>query len=472
MFDIFSGGDGMPFKIVRNDITKMATEAIVNTANSFPAVGRGCDTAVYNAAGYEELLSWRKKHVGSAKEGEAFITPGFRLPAKYIIHTVSPYYIDGKHDEEELLRSCYRNSLALAKGHGIRSIAFPLISTGSFRFPKEEGMRIAVDEIHTFLLRSDMQIFLVVFDEKATRMGRSLYPDLETYIDRNYVQEKRIEEYGESDYYIRTGRGEEQPQGYSDGSAWREDTRPRENNFGFRGSEEALPQAYISEDTSAEAPASHVYNAKNAAKEMSPGPEYYHAPATPQKERRKPRTSGGLNTAKRKDAWKQNTFPFLRRPEPEDLEENEDLEEALWAEGSAEKKLEEEDSAILELERRLKERMAHMSDTFPEYLMYLIQKNGLDNADVYKRAIVDKKVFSKIKNNPDYHPKKMTALCLCIGAKLNIDESKDLLARAGYALSPCDKTDIIFSYFIENKIYDMIELDIQLEEYGLPCIIS
>ncbi len=106
------------------------------------------------------------------------------------------------------------------------------------------------------------------------------------------------------------------------------------------------------------------------------------------------------------------------------------------------------------------------------YLLYLIQDKGMENAEVYKRAIVDKKIFSKIKNNQDYHPQKLTALCLCVGAKLNLDESKDLLARAGYALSPCDKTDIIFSYFIENKIYDMIELDIQLEEHGLPCIIS
>ena len=87
-------------------------------------------------------------------------------------------------------------------------------------------------------------------------------------------------------------------------------------------------------------------------------------------------------------------------------------------------------------------------------------------------AIVDKKVFSKIKNNPDYHPQKLTALCLCVGAKLNMDETRDLLARAGYALSPCDKTDVIFAYFIENEIYDMIELDIQLEEHGQPCIIS
>ena len=131
-----------------------------------------------------------------------------------------------------------------------------------------------------------------------------------------------------------------------------------------------------------------------------------------------------------------------------------------------------DDSAIEEMERKLSERMKHMADTFPEYLLYLISQKGMENSEVYKRAIVDKKVFSKIKNNPNYHPQKLTALCLCIGAKLNLDESKDLLARAGYALSPCDKTDIIFSYFIENKIYDMIELDIQLEEHGLPCIIS
>ena len=400
----------MPFKIVRNDITKMTTEAIVNTANCMPAVGHGCDTAVYKAAGYEELLAWRRKYVGSAKVGEAFITPGFRLPAKYIIHTVSPRFIDGKHGEEELLRSCYRRSLALAAGYGIRSIAFPLIATGSFGYPKEEGMRIAVDEIHAFLLRSDMQIFLVVFDENATRMGRSLYPDLEAYIDRNYVQERRAEEYGTSGYLRAEGR-------------------------------EARPQGY----------------------------------------------SVSLKASKRKDTWEQNAMPELRRPEPEDLEEayfgasnpketvheQANLEEAKPKESIlAEEPFAEEDDAILELERRLAERLEHMSDTFPEYLLYLIQKNGLENADVYKRAIVDKKVFSKIRNNPDYHPKKMTALCLCIGAKLNIDESRDLLARAGYALSPCDKTDIIFSYFIENGIYDMIELDIQLEEHGLPCIIA
>ena len=123
-------------------------------------------------------------------------------------------------------------------------------------------------------------------------------------------------------------------------------------------------------------------------------------------------------------------------------------------------------------ESALNERMTHLSDTYQEYLLYLIENKGMTNAEVYKRAIVDKKVFAKIKANPDYHPKKMTALCLCVGAKLNLDETRDLLARAGYALSPCDKTDVIFSYFIENGIYDMIEIDIQLEEHGLPCIIA
>ena len=123
-------------------------------------------------------------------------------------------------------------------------------------------------------------------------------------------------------------------------------------------------------------------------------------------------------------------------------------------------------------ETAINERMTHLSDTYQQYLFYLIESKGMSNAEVYKRAIVDKKVFAKIKANQDYHPKKMTALCLCVGAKLNLDETRDLLARAGYALSPCDKTDVIFSYFIENEIYDMIEIDIQLEEHGLPCIIA
>ena len=495
----------MPFKIVRNDITKMTTEAIVNTANEKPTVGTGCDFAVYNAAGYDELLSWRKKYIGTVEEGEAFISPGFRLPAKYIIHTVSPLYIDGEHGEEELLRSCYRKSLALAAGYGIRSIAFPLISTGGFGYPKEEGMRIAVDEIHAFLLKSDMQIFLVVFDERATRMGRSLYPDLEAYIDRNYVQEKRTEEYGDAFFAAHEAR---------EGASSEVPFAAREAGEG------AFPEVpFAAREAGEEASRKSYYAAygggKDASNQINTGGLAAPGKKREKREnRRKPGLFERLKAARRKDAGKgeilsspsaagpadekeflplpsaarppyyKEAYPaatnydeaypegaYLEEPDYEAQDFDEADSEEMYGTISGETALEDDD-AILELERRLAERMAHMSDTFPEYLLYLIRKNGLDNADVYKRAIVDKKVFSKIKNNPDYHPKKLTALCLCVGAKLNIDETRDLLARAGYALSPCDKTDIIFSYFIEHRIYDMIELDIQLEEHGLPCIIA
>ena len=145
--------------------------------------------------------------------------------------------------------------------------------------------------------------------------------------------------------------------------------------------------------------------------------------------------------------------------------ENDLYEDDLYEEDSDEDS--EEENAFTQLhESKLEERMKHLTDSFSEYLLYLIEEKGMTNADVYKRALVDKKT-----NHADYHPQKMTAMCLCMGAKLNLDETRDLLARAGYALSPCDKTDIIFSYFIENQIYDMIELDIQLEEHGLSCLI-
>lgn len=374
----------MPFRIVRNDITKMHTEAIVNTANEYVSVGTGCDSAVYKAAGYDKLLKYRKEKIGFVPEGGAFITPGFNLEARYIIHAVSPRYMGGDQGEEEKLRSCYRKSLQIAKENSIKSISFPLISTGEFGYPKEEGMRIAVDEMNAFLLSNEMDIFLVVFDTKATQLGEKIYPGLEAYIDQNYVKEARKKEYGDAYVPIRQS--------------------------------ELVYDAYL--------------------------------PNAQRMERRQ------TSTLKKETAKK-----YLSKEVRQ-----------------SDKLCESDETACLDFEEqhesKLRERMMHMTDTYSEYLMYLIRERHMENAEVWKRAIVDKKIFSKIKNNANYHPNKLTALCLCVGAKLNLDESKDLLARAGYALSPCDKTDIIFSYFIENEIYDMIELDIQLEEHGLPCIIS
>ena len=383
----------MPFKIVRNDLTKMQVDVIVNPANAAPIYSLGTDMAVYTAAGKEELLEARRK-IGFMEEGEAAITPGFQLPAKYIIHTVSPYYTDGEHGEEIKLRSCYKNSLKLAAEYGCKSIAFPLIATGSFRYPKEEGMRIALDEINAFLMHQDMFVYLVVFDTKATRLGLNLYPALEAYIDHNYVCEKREEEYG--DRYFGSVRND-QPQ-YE---AYRKERDLLEERL------RPLPKE-----------ASMI------------------RPMMPQRQERPIR----IKKLDVKKSCKETSFDY------EDF-------------------IEKKDSA-------LEDRMRHISDTFQEYLMYLISCRHLTNAEVYKRAIVTKQLFSKIKLNPDYHPDKATAMRLCVGAKLNLDETKDLLARAGYALSPCDKRDIIFSFFIENEVFDMIEIDIALEEHGLPCFIE
>lgn len=338
----------MAFRVVRNDITGMKCEAIVNSANPDPSVGGGCDLAIYKAAGYDELLEYRKNKIGYISEGEAVITPGFNLSAKYIIHTVCPKFTDSGHGGEYILRSCYRNVLKLAGQWGISSIAFPLIATGSLKYPREEGLRIAADEIGEYLESHDMDVYLVVFDARSTELGKKFYPALEAYIDCMYVEERLEREH----------RGR------------------------------------IMFDSAA------------------------CASLTPMSE--------------------------------------EALADYFEAEGRD----------------KLNERMSHMSDTFTEYLMYLIESKGLTNAEVYNGGAVNKRVFSKIKQDPYYHPQKITVLCLCIGARLNLDETKDLLARAGYALSPCNKTDVIFSFFIEQGFYDITELDIQLGEHGEDSIIE
>ena len=366
----------MPFKIVRNDITRMKVDVIVNTANELPVYSAGTDAAVYRAAGEEELLAERRK-IGVLKEGEAAITPGFKLPAKYIIHAVSPCYIGNTENAEEKLRSCYQKSLELAYEKQCESIAFPLIATGSYGYPKEEGMRIALDEIHSFLFSHRMLVYLVVFDEASTGLGRTLYPDMETYIDRNYVAGKQKEERREP---VREPRKDRSIRSLC-----------RTASYSHRAAFDVPEEVDLCEKTV-------------SFSQSAPTASY-------------------------------DDFPE-------------------------------------ESEAALKECLAHLSDTFQQYLLYLIESKGLTNADVYKRAIITKQLFSKIKLNPEYHPDKATAMRLCVGAGLSLDETKDLLARAGYALSPCDKRDIIFSYFIEHGVHDMIEIDIALEEHGLPCFIE
>ncbi|MBR1760585.1 MAG: macro domain-containing protein [Schwartzia sp.] len=183
----------MPLEIVRNDITKIQVDAIVNTANPRPVVGGGVDRAIHKAAGAELLVA--RKKIGDIATGKAFITPAYDLPADYVIHTVGPVWQDGRHGERELLTECYTNSLRLASENQCSSIAFPLISAGVFGCPAEIAIATATQAIRDFLVQHDIEVYLVVFDRKSFRISNSLFDDVQNYLDEMYVEEILDEEY-------------------------------------------------------------------------------------------------------------------------------------------------------------------------------------------------------------------------------------------------------------------------------------
>lgn len=343
----------MPLEIVRNDITKMQVDAIVNTANPRPIVGGGVDRAIHKSAG-AELLAARKK-VGSICTGDAAITSAYQLPAEYVIHTVGPVWQDGKHGERELLSLCYRNSLSLAAEHGCASIAFPLISAGVFGCPAEIAIATATQAIRDFLVEHEMEVYLVVFDRKSFRISASLFEDVQSYLDEMYVEELLDEEY-------------------------RDDDRDR-RRFS--------------------------------------------------------------------------------------LEEPVSLEEAAMPDMAFGATL---GKASAPKSRSLADLLDEIDDTFSEALLRLIDAKGKTDPEVYKRANVDRKHFSKIRNNPAYQPSKSTALAFAVALELNLDETKDFIGRAGHAISHSNKTDIIVEYFIEREEYDIFTINEALFAFGQPSL--
>lgn len=344
----------MPFKIVRNDITRMKVDAIVNTANDLPTYGSGTDYAVYKAAGEKKLLACREQ-IGRKKEGDVFITPGFKLPAKYIIHAVSPLWKDGEQGETELLSKCYKDALKLANDTGCESVAFPLISAGGFGFPKELAFDIAVNEIKAFLRDNDMEVILVVFGDATVRLSAKLFDSIDSFIDSHYVAEAEAKEYGE-------------PYGRR---------RDRYKDVVDSAKADEIPVA-----------APKFYGPRMAA---VPG-------------------------------------------------------------------------------RSLEDIINNPAETFQQMLFRLIDERGLKDSEVYHRANINRKHFSKIRNNVDYNPRKQTVFAFAIALELNLDETRDLLNRAGYALSPSSKYDLIIQYFIENENYDMFTINGVLFDYGLDTI--
>ena len=336
----------MPFEIVRNDITKMTVDAIVNTANPRAVIGLGTDSMIHEAAG-PGLLQARQE-IGHIDMGQAAITPAFDLQAKYVIHTVGPVWDGGSYGEEGYLRSCYENSLRLALEYNCQSIAFPLISTGNYGFPKDKALQIAISAFSEFLLEHEMQIYLVVFDRTSFKLSEKLFQSVASYIDQHYVDACTLAAYG------------------------------------------AVEESHAR----------------------------------------------------------------IRRRDMEICESRCMQEEMLPCAPMAASK-------AASLEDMLKQTDAGFTET----LLKLIDKTGKKDSEIYKKALLSKQHFSKIRNNPNYKPTKPTAISLALALELNLEETKDLIGRAGYALTNSSKFDLIIRYFIEQGNYNVVEINIALYEF-------
>ena len=384
----------MPFRIIRNDITKVRAEVVVNTANPEPKIGTGTDTAIYEAAGKELLLAERKK-IGAMKPGEAAVTPAFGLPAKYVIHTVGPSWIDGKHGEFETLRSCYRKPLLLADHLKCKSIAFPLIATGNYGFPKDKALDIALAVIREHLEDSDLNVTLVVFDRSAYQTASGLTEQIEEFIDENYVGAKTESEYRPSE------------------EAFSEHMRRR-----GRG---RLP-GFL-----------HLNTVSSAA--MAPSDEMAASGAA----------------------------PFPAEDEETDLSGGSFRESAPAHPSPAHFGKKKEKAALEDI-------IKNLGESFQKRLLRMIDERGMTDPEVYKRANLDRKLFSKIRCSEDYIPKKKTIVALAIALRLNLDDTRDLLASAGLVLTNNSKSDLIVIFCIENGIYDIYEVNALLFKFGQPVL--
>lgn len=332
----------MPIKIIRNDITKIECDAIVNAANSTLLGGGGVDGAIHRAAGKGLLLECMK--LGGCKVGQAKLTKAYKLPSKFVIHTVGPKWKDGQNDEKELLESCYREALRIATDNNCESIAFPLISSGVYGYPKDQALKVAVDTIMSFLIEHDMLVYIVVFDKSAFQISEKLFADIASYIDDKYVDthfifnRSRRDECGESTVLAET---------------------------------QILPDEF--EIGNLQAPC----------------------------------------------------YPSMAAPKASSLAD------------------------IVE----------QIDESFSQMLLRKIDEKGMTDAECYKKANVDRKLFSKIRGDIYYRPSKTTAIAFAIALELSLDDTKDMLMKAGFALSHSNKFDIIIEYFITNKNYNIFEIN-------------
>ncbi len=475
----------MPFQIIRNDITNVRADAIVNTANLDPVFSRGTDGALFRAAGEEALLDERKQ-IGHIPAGEAAVTPAFGLDAGYIIHTVGPVWQGGGQGEADVLRSCYRNSLRLAREQGCESIAFPLISTGVNGFPKEEALQIAVSESSAFLAKEDMMIWLVVFDRESFALSEALFAGIDSYIDDHYVADRMAGEYEAAAPAGMNGDSSAVPTGVNGDSPAVPvgvNGDSSEVPTGVNGDRPAVP-AGVNGDSSAvptgvngdrpAAPADVNGNSPAAAAGMNDGS---FAADRPKSHRNKSGLLRNLRKLSEKKKRRQNRASepaAMQMPQPSFMQRDAAEEKAPVPPAAAQAAFpsafppKTKKSAVQE--RSLEDVVAHLGETFQQRLFRLIDERGMTDVEVYKKANLDRKLFSKIRCNAEYRPKKITVVALAMALELNLDETKDLLSRAEMALSPSSKFDLIITYFIEREVYDIYTINIALFQHEQPLL--
>jgi len=398
----------MPLHIIRNDISRVSADAIVNTANPQVAVGAGVDQTIYEAAGWPQLLAEREK-IGPMEPGQAAATPAFALDAKYIIHTVGPVWQGGDFGEREAVASCYRQSLKLAGDLECESIAFPLISTGTYGFPKDEALRIAIDEISAFLFTHDMTVYMVVYDREAFVISSKAFSDIRSYIEERDVKQRR--------YYDRRRRRRA-----DFGSLYRRE-EPVEYSISL---DKDLTDVSMSEEPE---PVDMSDEALDYLANFVPSEDEPPLPEPPKASTICASAPIPLEKKKRTGFFKKDR-------------------------------------------QSLDELLDHNTETFQQMLFRLIDRKGLTDPEVYKKANIDRKLFSKIRSNENYVPSKKTALALAVALELNMDETIDLLQRAGLALSPSSRFDLIVGYCINHKIYNIFEINTYLFEYEEPLLVG
>ncbi len=358
----------MPLEIVRNDITKMKVDAIVNAANESLLGGGGVDGAIHEAAGPGLLEECRK--LGGCAAGQAKATGAYRLPCKYVIHTVGPRWAGGRRGERDQLLSCYRSSLAIALEKGCETVAFPLISSGIFGYPKDQALQVAVEAIGEFLLEHDMTVYLVIFDKKSFQIGEELFSDIEQYIDDRYASEHVDER--------------------------RERMRPPSGEGGMDFSK-------------------------------TPGQRL---------RRNVPDGEDGAPLADAPHSLSMAAYAALPAPSAAPISKKGTIGAATL------------DEAIMQ-----------MDESFSDMLFRKIDERGITDAACYKKANIDRRLFSKIRSDREYRPSKPTVLALAIALELPLPEVREMLMKAGFALSHSNKSDIIVEYFISRGNYNIYEIN-------------